>query len=36
MVLLAACNIPQVKMDGWKESDHFPDNEDDYVRMGLY
>lgn len=25
-----------LKEEGWTESDHFPDDEKDYVRMGLF
>ncbi len=34
----AACQhiISDLKMEGWTESDHFPENEKDYVRMGLF
>ncbi len=28
--------IADLKEEGWKESDHFPIDEADYVRMGLY
>lgn len=28
--------VVDLKIDGWKESDHFPEDEADYVRMGLY
>ena len=28
--------ISDLKMEGWKESDHFPVDERDYVRMGLF
>ncbi len=28
--------IADLKQEGWKEGDHFPQNEEDYVRMGLY
>jgi hypothetical protein len=25
-----------LKQEGWSENDHFPIDEDDYVKMGLY
>lgn len=28
--------VSDLKGKGWKESDHFPEDENDYVRMGLY
>ena len=28
--------ISDLKEEGWKESDHFPENERDYIRMGLF
>jgi hypothetical protein len=28
--------ISDLKIEGWKEGDHFPQDERDYVRMGLY
>lgn len=28
--------IADLKMEGWKDSDHFPEDEADYVKMGLY
>ena len=28
--------ISDLIMEGWKDGDHFPEDEDDYVRMGLY
>lgn len=28
--------ISDLKMEGWKEGDHFPIDEKDYVRMGLF
>ena len=28
--------ISDLKMEGWTESDPFPKNEKDYVRMGLF
>jgi hypothetical protein len=28
--------VSDLKMEGWAERDHFPQNEQDYVRMGLY
>ena len=28
--------ISDLKMEGWKESDHFPEDEIDYVKMGLF
>jgi hypothetical protein len=28
--------ISDLKMEGWTEDDHFPSDENDYVRMGLY
>ena len=28
--------ISDLKMEGWKETDHFPLNEEDYNRMGLF
>ena len=28
--------ISDLKEEGWKECDHFPQDEADYVRMGLY
>jgi hypothetical protein len=28
--------ISDLKMEGWKETDPFPKDEADYVRMGLY
>jgi len=28
--------ISDLKMEGWKEGDHFPANEADYIRMGLF
>lgn len=28
--------ISDLMMEGWKESDHFPVNETDYVMMGLF
>lgn len=28
--------ITDLKWDGWTENDHFPQNEADYVRMGLF
>lgn len=28
--------ISDLLMEGWKESDHFPYDENDYVRMGLF
>lgn len=28
--------ISDLKMEGWGESDHFPEDEQDYVRMGLF
>ena len=28
--------IADLKRDGWTEKDHFPQDEHDYLRMGLY
>jgi hypothetical protein len=28
--------ISDLKDEGWTEKEHFPKDEDDYVRMGLY
>ncbi len=28
--------IADLKLEGWKEGDHFPRDERDYVRMGLF
>ncbi|MGD9706412.1 MAG: hypothetical protein AB7V07_01915 [Candidatus Delongbacteria bacterium] len=28
--------ISDLKLEGWKESDHFPKDEADYVKMGLF
>jgi hypothetical protein len=28
--------IADLNEEGWKESDHFPEDENDYVRMGLF
>jgi hypothetical protein len=28
--------ISDLKMEGWKETDPFPKNESDYVRMGFF
>ena len=28
--------ISDLKMEGWQDSDHFPENENDYVNMGLF
>ena len=28
--------ITDLKEEGWKETDRFPKDEDDYVKMGLY
>lgn len=28
--------IDDLKMEGWTEADHFPRDEADYVRMGLF
>ncbi len=28
--------ISDLKEEGWTDMDHFPDNEKDYVKMGLY
>jgi hypothetical protein len=28
--------VTDLKMEGWKATDHFPQNERDYVKMGLY
>ena len=28
--------LADLKEEGWKEGDHFPQDERDYVRMGLY
>jgi hypothetical protein len=28
--------ISDLKMEGWKDTDHFPKDEADYVRMGLF
>lgn len=28
--------ITDLKQDGWTENDHFPQDEADYVRMGLF
>ncbi len=28
--------ISDLKMEGWTENDHFPVNEEDYVKMGLF
>lgn len=28
--------IIDLREDGWKESDHFPEDEQDYVKMGLW
>ena len=28
--------ISDLKMEGWTESDHFPVDEADYIRMGLF
>jgi hypothetical protein len=28
--------ISDLKLEGWKENDHFPKDEADYVKMGLY
>lgn len=28
--------VIDLKEDGWKESDHFPIDEQDYVRMGVW
>jgi len=28
--------ISDLKMEGWKEGDHFPVNEAEYIRMGLF
>jgi hypothetical protein len=28
--------ISDLKMEGWTEEDHFPEDEKDYVNMGLY
>ena len=35
--LVAKRHIEQdLKDEGWKESDHFPIDENDYIKMGLY
>ncbi len=28
--------VSDLKMEGWTEHDHFPQNEADYIRMGLF
>ena len=28
--------IEDLKQEGWTEKDHFPQHEQDYVRMGLF
>ena len=28
--------ISDLQEEGWTENDHFPEDEDDYVRMGLF
>jgi len=28
--------VADLKLEGWKETDHFPLDEQDYVKMGLY
>ncbi len=28
--------VSDLKMEGWKETDHFPVDEEDYVNMGLF
>ncbi len=28
--------VSDLMMEGWREGDHFPDNELDYIRMGLF
>lgn len=28
--------VSDLMMEGWKEGDHFPVNETDYVKMGLF
>lgn len=28
--------VSDLMMEGWKETDHFPQNEEDYVKMGLF
>jgi hypothetical protein len=28
--------ISDLKQEGWKENDHFPENEMDYIRMGFF
>ena len=28
--------IADLKMEGWHEGDHFPEDEKDYVKMGLF
>ena len=28
--------VSDLKMEGWKETDHFPLDEADYVKMGLF
>ncbi len=28
--------VADLKMEGWKDGDHFPRDEADYVRMGLF
>lgn len=28
--------ISDLKMEGWKETDHFPRDENDYMKMGLF
>jgi len=28
--------ISDLKMEGWKDGDHFPVNELDYIKMGLF
>jgi len=28
--------VSDLKMDGWREGDHFPRDEADFVRMGLF
>ena len=28
--------VMDLKLEGWKETDHFPQDEADYVKMGLF
>jgi len=28
--------VSDLKQEGWKEENHFPQDEDDYVRMGFF